>query len=108
VAVGKRRVAVAGLALRHRGVDTRVKRAEGVGKSFGVAAGKVRRAPSLLVEDGRIAQQDLVVATPMPEPELVGALRVQAAAEVEPSISNTRVLAAGAHLTLARRARRPA
>src|SRR5204863_2837925 len=76
VAVGKRGVTLAGFAFSHRRVDVGVERTEGLGEAFGVAAGKARSAPSLLVEDRRIAQQKLVVAAAMPQPELIRALRV--------------------------------
>ena len=74
MAVCERRVSVAGFAVRHRRVDGRVERAEGVGESLSVAAGQARRAPSLVVEERRVAQEDLVVAAAVAVTYLIGTI----------------------------------
>src|SRR5881296_2968585 len=72
VAVGKGGVALRRLACAYGSIHRGVQRAKGVGESLGVATGKARGATPLFVEDRGVAQQELVGAPAMPDPELVG------------------------------------
>ena len=99
MAVGEGGVTLAGPARGDRLIDRRVERLEGVREPLDVTPREGGRAPAGVVEDRRVAEEQLAGAASMSDPQLVGALRVPRGGGLRSvDLEDQRVLAAGADL----------